>query len=214
MRIMPLGDSITLGVNGGYRNVLYTDLQGASCGVNYVGSQYDQYCVAADKDHEGHPGFTIGDISTNADAWLASAQPDFVLLMIGTNDIAWWSAETAQQIGARHAALIDQIFADRPDAWVIVASIPPITSQTIAPNSVDRAQLGRDLNAQIEANVASRQAAGKRIRFADVYSVLSTAELYDGVHPTQAAHAKVSQVWFDALAPLVNCAAPMPACGP
>ncbi|MHB8729922.1 MAG: glycoside hydrolase family 5 protein, partial [Sulfuricaulis sp.] len=35
--IMPLGDSITLGVNGGYRNNLYTGLQQNNCGVNYVG---------------------------------------------------------------------------------------------------------------------------------------------------------------------------------
>ena len=32
--IMPLGDSITLGANGGYRNDLYTGLQQNNCGVD------------------------------------------------------------------------------------------------------------------------------------------------------------------------------------
>jgi lysophospholipase L1-like esterase len=214
MRIMPLGDSITLGVNGGYRNELWTDLTGESCGVNYVGSQSDPYCKAPDHDHEGHPGFTIGDIASNVDAWLAAATPDYILLMIGTNDIAWWSADDAVTIGTRHLALMDQIMADRPNAKLIVASIPPITSAIIQPNNVDRAQLGRDLNVQIQANVATRAAQGKPVYFADVYSVLTTADLYDGVHPTEAAHARVGDMWFSVLAPLVSCSAPAPACGP
>lgn len=210
---MPLGDSITLGVNGGYRNTLRTSLTTAGCGVNYVGSQYDQYAVTSDKEHEGHPGFTIDDIKAQVDSWLAGYSPDYILLMIGTNDIAWWTAETGDQIAARHAALVDQILARRPNAWVIVASIPPITSGLIAPNNVDRAQLGRDLNAGIMSRMATRQAAGKRVRFADVYASLSLADLYDGVHPTQAAHTKVATTFFQALSPVTSCTTAT-ACGP
>ena len=133
--------------------------------------------------------------------------------MIGTNDIAWWTAESASQIADRHAALVDQILARRPNAWVIVGSIPPITSNLIAPNNVDRAQLGRDLNAGIQARVASRQAQGKRVRFADVAGQLTTADLYDGVHPTQVAHAKVAAAFYAALNPVVSCTAAT-VCGP
>ena len=210
---MPLGDSITLGVNGGYRNTLRTSLTAAGCGVNYVGSQFDQYAVTTDKEHEGHPGFTISDISGQVDTWLAGYTPDYVLLMIGTNDIAWWTAETAAQIADRHAALVDKILLKRPNAWVVVASIPPITSGLIAPNNVDRAQLGRDLNTGIQSRMATRQAAGKRVRFADVYSVLTVADLYDGVHPTQLAHAKVATAFYGALFPVTACTTAT-ACGP
>lgn len=205
---MPLGDSITLGVNGGYRNTLHTSLTAQGCGVNFVGSQFDQYAVVGDKDHEGHPGFTISDISAQVDGWLGGYTPDYVLLMIGTNDIAWWTAETGAQIADRHAALVDKVLAKRPNAMVIVASVPPIASSLIAPNNVDRAQLGRDLNAGIQSRMATRQAAGKKVRFADVYSKLSLGDLYDGVHPTQAAHAKVSAAMFEALSPTVSCSAP------
>jgi len=197
--IMPLGDSITLGVNGGYRNNLYTGLQQNNCGVGYVGTQIDVNTRVADKYHEGHPGWTIGDIAGSVNTWLASTQPGIVLLMIGTNDTAWWSAENAEQIGARHNALIDQVRTARPNAWIFVASIAPQASAIIQPNNIDRAVLTQQLNVVIARNVAARVAAGQRVRFVDVNSVLTTADLYDGIHPTEAAHAKVAQVFLDAI---------------
>jgi lysophospholipase L1-like esterase len=214
VRLMPLGDSITLGVNGGYRNLLWTDITGLSCGLNYVGSQNDPYCEAPDHDHEGHPGYTIGDLAGGVDVWIAAAQPDVVLLMAGTNDIAWFTNFDATEIGMEHAALLDQVIADAPNAIVVVASIPPITSELIPPNGVDRAQLGRDLNVQIQNNVLVRQAAGLKVYFADVYSALSLSDLMDGVHPDQPGDDKIAQVWFQVLQPLLSCAPPAPACGP
>jgi lysophospholipase L1-like esterase len=197
--IMPLGDSITLGVNGGYRNDLYTGLQQSSCGVSYVGTLVDANTRVADKDHEGHSGFTIFDISSSVNAWTAAAQPDIVVLMAGTNDIAWWTAETAEQIGARHNALIDQLRSARPNAWIFAASIPPQSSVIIAPNSVDRAVLAQQFNAVIQRNVRTRAAMGQRVRFVDVNAVLTTADLYDGIHPTEAAHAKIAQQMLEAM---------------
>ena len=195
--IMPLGDSITLGVNGGYRNNLYTGLLQNNCGMSFVGTQSDQNAQVADRNHEGHPGFTIGDIASSVDDWLYSTAPDIILLMAGTNDIAWWTAENAAQIGVRHNALIDQLRAARPNAWIFVASIPPESSAIIMPNNIDRATLVQQFNAVIRSNVDARVAAGQQVRFVDVNSVLTTADLYDGIHPTEAAHAKVAQKFLD-----------------
>jgi lysophospholipase L1-like esterase len=197
--IMPLGDSITLGVNGGYRNNLYAGLQQNNCGVGYVGTQVDANTRVADKGHEGHSGFTIGDIAGRVNGWLASTQPGIVLLMVGTNDTAWWSAANAEQIGARHDALIEQVRTARPAAWIFVASIAPQASANIQPNNIDRAALTQQFNAVIAGNVAARVAAGQRVRFVDVNSVLTTADLYDGIHPTEAAHAKIAQLFLDAI---------------
>jgi len=197
--IMPLGDSITLGVNGGYRNNLYTGLQQNNCAVSYVGTQTDVNTRVADKHHEGHPGFTIGDIAGSVNAWMTSTQPGIILLMIGTNDTAWWTGENAAQIGARHNALIDQLRTARPQAWIFVASIPPQSSAIIQPNNIDRAALTQQLDAVIRTNVDARVAAGQRVRFVDINSALTTADLYDGIHPTEAAHAKVAQKFLDAV---------------
>jgi aryl-phospho-beta-D-glucosidase BglC (GH1 family)/lysophospholipase L1-like esterase len=213
--IMPLGDSITLGVNGGYRNNLYTGLQQNNCGVSYVGTQSDQWTRVADKDHEGHPGFTIANIASGVNAWLASTQPNIIPLMVGTNDTAWWTAENADQIGARHNALIEQLRTARPTAWILVASIPPQSSAIIQPNNIDRAVLTQQLNIVIKRNVDARAAAGQRVRFVDVNSVLTTADLYDGIHPTEPAHAKVAQKFLEAIrAALGSASTPPPVTTP
>ena len=198
-RIMPLGDSITEGVNGGYRNDLYTGLRQDNCGVSYVGTLSDPNTRVADRNHEGHPGLTIGGIASSVDAWMAKTQPNIILLMIGTNDTAWWTGENAGQIGARHNALIDQLRVARPNAWIFVASIPPQASAMIEPNMIDRAVLTQQLDTVIRKNVEVRTAAGQRVRFVDVNSVLKTADLYDGIHPTEAAHAKVAQKFLEGI---------------
>lgn len=206
--IMPLGDSITLGVNGGYRNNLYTGLQQNNCGVSYVGTQYDQWARITDKDHEGHPGVSIGGMAQSVNAWMATAQPNIITLMVGTNDTAWWTAENAEQIGARHNALIDQLRTARPNAWIFVASIPPQASAIIQPNNVDRAVLTRQFNAVVRRNVDARTAAGQRVHFVDVNSALTTADLYDGIHPTEAAHARIAQKFLDGIRAALGSSAP------
>lgn len=197
--IMPLGDSITVGVNGGYRNTLYTGLQENNCGVSFVGTLSDENTRVSDKDHEGHPGYSIENIAANVNSWLTATKPNIILLMIGTNDTAWWSAESAEQIAARHNSLIDTIRANRPDAWIFVASIPPQTSKNIQPNGIDRAVLTRRFNEVIRNNVKARVETGERIRFVDVSSVLTTADLYDGIHPTEQAHAKIGKKFLEVI---------------
>jgi len=204
--IMPLGDSITLGVNGGYRNDLYTGLQQNNCNVDYVGTLSDQYTHVADKDHEGRAGITIGGIASGVNAWITATQPNIILLMIGTNDTAWWTNEDGAEIGVHHNALIDQLRTARPSAWIFVASVAPQSSQLIHGKgdtdtgaTVDRAILTQQLNAAIRTNVEARVAMGQSVRFVDVNSVLTAADLYDGIHPTEAAHARIAQKFLEAI---------------
>jgi lysophospholipase L1-like esterase len=80
LRIMPLGDSITLGLTSrtfsGYRDDLCRRLTAAGLDVDLVGSVASG--TGPDIDHEGHPGWTIAQIAAMADAWLAAAAPDVV----------------------------------------------------------------------------------------------------------------------------------------
>ncbi len=204
--ILPLGDSITLGVNGGYRNDLYTGLQQNNCNVDYVGTLSDQYTHVVDKQHEGHSGLTIGDIASGVNAWITATQPNIILLMIGTNDTAWYTNEDGTEIGARHNALIDQLRAARPNAWIFVASIAPQSSLLIhgkgdadTARTVDRAILTQQLNSAIRTNVEARVTLGQSVRFVDVNSALTVADLYDGIHPTEAAHARVAQKFLEGI---------------
>ncbi len=202
IRIMPLGDSIT-GEPRAYRKPLWPLLTSTGMAFGFVGSQNDPYAEIPDPDSEGHPGYTIGNVAGAINGWLDTYTPDYVLLMIGTNDLAWWCAESAASVANAHAALIDQITTRAPGAWVLVASIAPMSSQIIQPNNIDRAQLGRDFNAELASRVQTRQAAGQNVVFVDIYSALALTDLRDGVHPTVAGYAKVAQTWFNALQPLL-----------
>src|SRR2546427_13252520 len=75
IRILPLGDSITQGwiVPGGYRLPLYQLLTNAGYNVDFTGTQTDNGAPGLpDPDHEGHPGWTIRQITAIAPDVLAS----------------------------------------------------------------------------------------------------------------------------------------------
>jgi hypothetical protein len=93
-----------------------------------------------------------------------------------------------------------------PNVTVIVATIPPMAPNVIAPNNVERAEMTKQYNALIPQRVLAYSAAGKRVGFADVNSVLAVSDLYDGIHPTKEAHVRIAEVWHQALSDLL----PMP----
>ncbi|MEM7773542.1 MAG: GDSL-type esterase/lipase family protein [Cyanobacteria bacterium P01_A01_bin.37] len=200
---MPLGDSNTRGKGSdtaGYRDDLSTLLVGNGFDVDFVGSESHGPGSFEDKEHEGHGGWTIDDITNGrtgqsakgkASEWLTLYQPDMILLMIGTNDILKnKSEETAP---ARLANLIDNhIFAVLPDVTLLVASIGPLST-----NSED-AQEVIDYNASIPGIVNERLAQGKDIYFVDVFDNITTDDLLpDDIHPTAEGYAKVSSAWFE-----------------
>ncbi len=204
LHILPLGDSITLGVNGGYRNWLYATLTSDGYDVDVVGSLSDEYTEVADHDHEGHSGITTGGISDNIDTWLAATTaPDVVLLMIGTNDIAWWIAEPVSAVADRTFAIVDHLREKLPNAVIVVGTIAPEASAIVEPNENDRAALTVDYNEELKTRAAERDDSGTYVLLADVNAVLTVSDLYDGIHPTREAHDKVAEAWYDVLAPLL-----------
>lgn len=200
-RIMPLGDSITLGVNGGYRDGLYTRLTQAGYHIDFVGSETDILTDVLDKDHEGHPGYTIASIDSFIVDWLGNSNPTHILLMIGTNDVAWWCEKTGSQVAEDNVALIRKIFTIKPYVTIIVGSSPPLSSVSVEPNNIDRVILLNDYLTALKNRVNDLQLEGLRVKFADVNGSLTVNDLYDGVHPTEAAAEKMAEVWFQALKP-------------
>jgi len=200
-RIMPLGDSITDGytVPGGYRIDLEDELVADGSSFDFVGSLSNGPAGLADKNHEGHSGFRIDQISSSITAWLTSSQPDVVLLMIGTNDVVQdYQLATAPD---RLAALLDQIHATRPLAHLLVASIPPL------PGATDDQQV-RSYNAAIPGLVQTRAGQGRSIRYVEMHAALTTADLADGVHPSASGYSKIADVWHAALIPVLGNQSP------
>jgi lysophospholipase L1-like esterase len=214
VKIMCLGDSITAGypVAGGYRDRLCTNLSNTGCSFSFVGSDRTWPSTtltnAGQVNHEGHGGFTIQQIEDNLDGdiqpprppassnngghWLsgvgsrAAVYPDVILLHVGANDVGSISATSMRD---RLDSLIGHIFEDRPNVALVVASLIPRTD-TSSESATEA------YNALIPDLVTQYTEEDRKIYFLDMHSKLTTADLYDGVHPDQAGYNKMGDAWF------------------
>src|SRR3954467_8753010 len=125
LRVMPLGASSTEGVGSpataGYRAPLFAELAADGVRVDYVGSRRSGPAGMADPDNEGHSGWTLEKMIPKVGAWVSKADPDVVLLHMGTNDVN--SGTKGAVAATRLDALLDRVFAAAPQTHVIVAGI-------------------------------------------------------------------------------------------
>ncbi|MEO5917529.1 MAG: Ig-like domain-containing protein [Luteolibacter sp.] len=204
VRIMPLGDSITQGfgseggVEGGYRNGLYSLLTTAGYTVDFVGSRSDLNNPSLpDVDHQGVPGARIEDLRNQMGVWLKETEdPDVVLLEIGTNDFS--AGEGVAQTQDQLKSLIASLSASRPYTKIIVASLLPRT------DSVGIQTLQAEFNASLPGIVAEQVALGRQVSFLDMNSALGAADLSDGVHPNLAGYGKMAECWLPAVTAAIS----------
>ncbi|MEL7354396.1 MAG: carbohydrate-binding protein [Cyanobacteria bacterium J06560_5] len=200
IKIMPLGDSNTAGRGdrGSYRSTLQNLLAQDGFNVDFVGSSTGG-ASAPDRDHEGHSGFTINNISAKINSYL-SKKPDVILLMLGTNDVlrdngsGKKGGKLIEPKGAsgRLNTLINKITSKLPQTKVFVASIPPLTKTSADLNQV------KAFNSKVAQLVKSK---GSNVKFVDMYKALSPGDLLsDKIHLTQAGSAKAAKVWRNAIA--------------
>jgi lysophospholipase L1-like esterase len=198
IRIMPLGDSITRGGGStgevGYRRPLYLLLEQSGYDVNFVGTQLHGTFLDFDRDHEGHGSYRADQVRDLVISWLDLNPADIVLLHIGINDIAWNNEDPLEV-----DALLDSI-----DVWesnnhpvtVIVARIvlrwDGNDPETIA------------FNDSVEAIVNQRITEGDDLIMVDMeHALIYPTDLADGVHPNDNGYAKMADVWYDALVPII-----------
>ena len=141
---MPLGDSITDGIGGtnaGYRAALHGLLTQSQVSFQFVGSAFNNPgTLPLDQiHHEGHSGFAITagtsgreGISDNIATWLGptGADPNVILMMIGTNDVdIQYDLTHAQgRLDALVTRISDKTDGLKPNARLIVAQIVPIAN--------------------------------------------------------------------------------------
>jgi lysophospholipase L1-like esterase len=189
LRVMPLGASSTAGVGSpgtaGYRGPLYDDLLADGVRVDYVGSQHNGFAGMRDPDNEGHSGWTLERMIPQVKGWVATAEPDVVLLHMGTNDVD--TGTTGAVAAARLDRLLAEVYAGAPRVHVIVAGV----WAKLPTHLVDRADLAR----RTPGVVAKYRAAGRSIDFVDTADLLSASDFTDALHANACGYAKIAAMW-------------------
>jgi acyl-CoA thioesterase I len=203
IRIMPLGDSITCSVSrqSSCRYWLWDLLYEAGHAVDFVGDlsgvRYGSPGNADfDQDHSGHWGWRADTVASHVVRRAREAEPEIVLLHIGTNDMIW-----RQSINSTLDAIAGIIFGLRsvdPDIRVVLAQIIP--SQSARLN--ERIE---QLNARIPVLAGRLTTERSPVVVVDHWSALDPrVDLRDRVHPNTSGERKLAVAWFDALDQIIG----------
>ena len=194
IRVMPLGDSITHAdlERDSYRRPLWQKFQAANFDtVDFVGSQTENDGGANpnpdfDLDHEGHSGFRTDEILLQLDGWIDSAQPDVVLIHLGTNDIL--QGQSAESTIDELGQVIDAFRAKNPNIVIFLAQIIPT-----AVNDDER----EILNQQIPVLAAQKDREDSPVIVVDQSSGFDLDnDTYDSIHPNSSGENKIADRWF------------------
>ncbi|SPN96523.1 related to acetylxylan esterase [Cephalotrichum gorgonifer] len=210
LRIMPLGASITEGdpsppedsSGNGYRKFIRDKLRFEGWKVNMVGDR--RRGTMKDNDHEGKGGDRITAVTERAKVSVRRWLPNVVLINAGTNDATQdGSVESVAGSGQRMRTLIDTVFAEVPNAVVVLSTLLPNTR--ILKNG-KRAQENVDIiNAQFrqlyrtyvpldrDGNEVPNPAF--KVVLAEMADFILPGELHDATHPNVVGQKKMAAVW-------------------
>ncbi|GGK28196.1 hypothetical protein GCM10010124_21030 [Pilimelia terevasa] len=195
VRILALGDSLTWGTAAphldGWRRGLRARLVRAGVPVDFVGSRATG--AFADNQHDGRPGWRIADLRRAAPALVRAADPDVILLHVGTNDVKLPGPGVAGA-PARLGLLLDQLLRLAPAAPVLVAQVANSPRVDIQPRL---ARFNRSL-----AVVAARR--GPRVRVVDMAALGVFSDFADSLHPNRRGYAVLAHRWYRALQPVLR----------
>lgn len=214
-------DKYNTGINPkatGYRPYLKQLLNNSGLWSQFVGSMgsTDQPFVFNDRLHEGHGGWTISGINSCASTWVTSANPDIILLHIGTNDVL--QERPLSNMIENLNALVSNIYTAKPSVRLIVAQIIPTSYSTSAEAKV------LEYNNYIKNNLAANF-PGKNMTIVGMNAYSSnnsnpleqlnisdlssgsvclayppkTCQPTYGVHPSSAGYQKMALAWSNAI---------------
>lgn len=200
--LMPLGDSMTNDSRS--RVTLWNLLEADGHELDYVGDQ-KQTSSIPDADHEGVGGIKIHEIMDKTERLMSTHKPEYVLLMVGTNDIAWYFDETGQEIADRWNNLVQRIFdSSEEGTYVIAATIPPVSSKNVGSEGMpvrDRSILVEHYNSALRSHIEQRKAKGENIILADMEAKLIPDQHLssDGVHLNEEGYKIMGTVYYEAV---------------
>jgi hypothetical protein len=206
VRIMPIGDSITEARGGydSYRRPLWDLLVNQNgYSVDFVGPRYGVRANSGDPlhwdfdlDHAGHSGFRADQLRDALAGFMSDADPDIVLLHVGTNDLRQGQAveDPIEEIGE----IIDLLRQHNPAIAIVLAQIIPADERFI---SLERLAA---FHAQLSALASSKNSGASPIVLVDFDGFDPAIHTFDGLHPTAQGEAIMAQEWFEAVRELLD----------
>jgi hypothetical protein len=223
-RILPLGDSITQAEadRASYRYPLWKMLIDAGLDFEFVGSMNAHLGVSRkgpppqpdyrgrpfDPDHEGHFGWTTGDIingrwfdtgsgSGKLEDWVNEYRVDIALVHLGTND-AFTTGDNASTV-SNLKQIIRILRAHNPEVSVLLAQLIPAGRGPEDDGPIE------SLNREIPRLAQAMHTARSPVIIVDQYSGFDPeVDTYDGVHPNESGEGKIARRWFDAIMELLE----------
>lgn len=204
VRVMPLGDSITSGIEFfdgtefppmpdrvGYRQFLYNALTDAGYSIDYLGQGGQSAGAAAgliDPENNGYPGVDIDFLNSKLYEQLAEDAVDIILLHIGTNN----TPDNAQGIDD---------WLDLLDAWEAENNPVVALVATIVPKRDPALNAIVDLfNADLRSRIAAR--TNDRVVLVEQNLALTVDDISTetiGLHPSSTGYEKMANTWQGAL---------------
>ena len=193
--VLPLGDSITHGYSSsddaGYRSALFKLAVAANQKVTFIGSLSNGPSSVSGqtfpKNHEGHDGFTVTQITGYVPPQKAfTTTPHIVLLHVGTNDMT--SNANPTTTASQLDTLLTNIVQAAPDALVVVAKIVPLSySNTNYDQYI----------AKIPDVVKAHASKNEHVVMVDM-STLPVSDIHGNgnVHPTDKGYADMADLWY------------------
>ncbi len=202
LKIMPIGNSITAGegssTDNGFRQPLLQNLNNAGYGVEFVGphgAPFNGFFKSGAKIEDFLPGGSM-DVT-----WpLSTYHPDMVLVHLGTNNTGrdepgpYTDPATAS---GKLRSLLETIAQQPSVRYILVCKIIP---KIVAGTEEEKIRL---FNAQIEKMYFDNPPTDN-LSIVDMYTAVSTAQLFDGVHPGDGGYENMAIRYELAISDLIN----------
>ena len=200
LTVLPLGDSITYGVDeqdytvqntlsDGFRAPLWSDFVDNNMLINMVGDQNDGPTTLLDTANAGYPGLTASEIAARLPALLQNYQPQAILLMTGTNDANEGVAPAT--IANDILGMLNTVHSMSPSTHVYVSTLIPLNNGN--PNVIAPA------NTAIENMVQTAIADGLNVSLINNSNFPVSDLGTDGVHPDATGYALLAQNFYNAI---------------